>query len=114
MVSCKKICNYIILIFVFVFIVLAVTGCSRTPNAVEASGNAAHQQIEVIRESLPVNCKTKAIQKQLESADFAVEAVVSNCEAQERALRAEKNSWKLLFFLLIAVILTHVIHKVAK
>lgn len=106
--------TYIILAIIFIFIGFMMLGCTKVPDATEAASNAAHQQVEAIRESLPEACKTKAIQKQLESTDFAIEAVVSNCEEQKQALNAEKKLWEMLFFLLSAIVLFHIARKVIK
>lgn len=90
--------------FISLLVVILLSGCARDANPVETATTNAHNTIAGIRESLPTECKTKAIVQQLATADSAVDVVYSTCEIQKESITQEKIRWKWSFFGLLIVV----------
>lgn len=101
--------------FAFLLILtISLSGCAQKPDPVETAVGAAHEQIAAISESLPAQCKTAAIKKQLKSADTSVDVVEYACNARTDAINAEKLRWKWAFISLLIIVLANIARKVIK
>lgn len=109
----RKISKYVLIWTIFLLI-LCLYGCVKQPDAVETATSAAHQQILAIKESLPKECQTKAIEKQLKAHDATVETIKTNCDIQKAQITSEKLRWKWSFFALALVIAAYIARKVLK
>lgn len=103
-----------ILIGTILILILFLAGCVKQPDAVETAANAAHQQIVAIKESLPKECQTKAIEEQLKAHDSTVETIKTNCDIQKAQITSEKLRWKWSFFALTIIIAAYIARKVLK
>lgn len=83
------------------FFAFILTGCVKNVDPVDTIATAAHQQIIAIRESLPPECNTSVIDKQLNAHDATVDSIVSTCESQKSALDSERLRWKWAFIGLV-------------
>ncbi len=92
---------------------ILLTGCAGQTDPVETVADSAHQTIASIRESLPAECKTKAIEQQLNTADSTVDAVVSTCDMQKEALTQEKIRWQWSFIGLLIVVCAYIIKRLS-
>ena len=91
-----------------------LSGCVKHTDPVDTIANTAHQQIVAIRESLPPECKTAAINEQLKAHDGTVESMKAMCDTQKSALNSEKLRWKWSFFALLAAIGLYIARKILK
>lgn len=97
-----------------VLLILCLAGCAKQTDALNDAATVAHETIADIGYSLPKECKTEAVNKRLETADTAVDSVVSACESQKATIDQERIRWKWSFFALAIIILFHVGKKVIK
>ena len=95
-----------------IFLLIILSGCVKNTDPVDTIANTAHQQIVAIRESLPPECKTSAIDEQLKAHDGTVESMKAMCDTQKTALNAEKLRWKWSFFTLLAAIGLYIARKI--
>ena len=95
-------------------LILFLFGCAKHTDPIDTIADAAHQQIVAIKESLPKECQTKAIDEQLKAHDTTVESIVSNCNTQKEALNAEKLRWKWAFLATVIMIAAYIARKVMK
>ena len=96
---------------VFLFI---LTGCAKNADPVDTIADTVHQQIGAIQESLPPECKTAAIDKQLKAVDGTVDSIKAMCDTQKAALNSEKLRWQWAFFALVAGIGLYFVRKILK
>lgn len=102
---------WLILLVVLVFM---LCGCVKQSDSVETATEAAHQQIVAIKESLPKECQTKAIEKQLKAHDATVETIKTNCDTQKAQITSEKIRWKWSFLALSFLVLAYIAKKILK
>lgn len=98
----------------FLILALLLTGCVREADPVDTAANAAHQQIVAIKESLPKECQTKAIDNQLKAHDDTLNTIVNTCNMQKEEIRHEKIKWQTGFFGLLLAIAVFILRKVLK
>ena len=103
-----------VLIGTIVLLIFCLMGCAKHTDPIENIANTAHQQIVAIRESLPPECQTKAIDEQLKAHDGTVDSIVQMCDEQKAKIEAEKVRWKWAFMALALIIAIHVGRKVIK
>lgn len=109
-----KISKYVLIWTIIALLLCIMTGCAKQTDALNDAATVAHQTIADIGYSLPKECKTEAVNKRLETADSAVDSVVSACESQKATIDQERIRWKWSFFALAIIILFHVGRKVIK
>ena len=109
-----KISKYVLIWTIIVLLLFIMTGCAKQTDALNDAATVAHQTIADIGYSLPKECKTETVNKRLETADTAVDSVVSACESQKATIDQERLRWKWSFFALAIIILFHVGKKVIK
>ena len=80
----------LVLIGTILLLILCLMGCTKHTDPIDNIANTAHQQIVAIRESLPAECQTKAIDEQLKAHDGTVDSIVQMCDEQKAKLDAEK------------------------
>lgn len=107
----KYVLSWTVIILLLSFM---ISGCSKTVDPVESLTDAAHQQIVAIDESLPKECRTKAIKEQLKAHDETVESIKMNCDTQRQLLNEEKIRWKWSFITLLVMILAYFGRKAIK
>lgn len=93
---------------------MCLVGCAKKPDATDVAGNTAHDTITVIGETLPAQCKTSAIKKELETAHSAVDTVISTCNTQKELLAEEKARWKWSFIGLVIIIGAYIAKRILK
>lgn len=103
-----------VLIGTILLLILCLAGCVKHQDPVEAAANAAHQQIVAIKESLPKECQTAAIEEQLKAHDTTIETIKTNCDIQKAEITQEKIRWKWSFIALSLIILIYCAKKVLK
>ena len=108
-----KTCKIIFYVLILLLI-CCLFGCAKQQDPVDTAANVAHQQIQVIRDSLPTECQTKAIQTELDAADRSVDSVVETCETQKKVLSEEKLRWKWAFLATVVMIAAYIARKVMK
>ena len=101
----------LILLVVLMFV---LCGCVKQQDSVETATEAAHQQIIAIKESLPKECQTKAIDEQLKAHDTTIESIKANCDLDRQRISNEKMRWKWSFFALAFIVLAHIAKKILK
>lgn len=106
--------KYVLMWTIIVLLICIMTGCARKPDPVETAANAAHQQIVAIKESLPKECQTKAIDEQLKAHDTTIETIKANCDLDRQRISNEKMRWKWSFFALAFIVLAHIAKKILK
>lgn len=104
----------IIFWLILLILVLLMCGCVKQPDSVETATEAAHQQIVAIKESLPKECQTKAIEEQLKAHDATVDSIRENCETQKAQITSEKTKWKWSFFALAFLVLAYISKRILK
>lgn len=109
-----KISKLILAWIIILFFICCMCGCAKNTDPVDNLTESAHQQIVAIRESLPKECQTKAIDEQLKAHDLTVESIKSNCDTQKQILKEEKLRWKYSFLALSTIILVYVAKKLLK
>lgn len=103
-----------VLIFTILLVVLLLCGCAKKADPVDTITDTAHQQIVAIRESLPPECKTAAIDEQLKAHDGTVDSIKAMCDTQKAALNSEKLRWQWAFFALVGGIGLYFARKILK
>lgn len=103
-----------VLIGTIILLALCLMGCVKQPDPVESAASAAHQQIVAIKETLPKECQTIAIEEQLKAHDATVETIVTNCKLKTEKITAEKIRWKWAFGALSIMVLAYIARKVLK
>ena len=74
----------------------------------------AHQQIIALKETLPKECQTAAINEQLKAQDETIDTIVANCHLQKQKIIAEKTKWQWAFGALSLLVLVYFGRKVLK
>lgn len=104
----------IVLIGTVVLLILCLVGCAKQTDALNDAATVAHETIADIGYSLPKECKTEAINKRLETADTAVDSVVSACISQKETIDQERIRWKWSFFALSVLVLLYLGKRIVK
>lgn len=112
--SFAKICAKILFICIIFMFILCCAGCAKKTDPVDTIAASAHQQIIAIRESLPPECQTKAIDEQLKAHDSTVESMKAMCDTQKESLNQEKLRYKWAFLGLLALIAVYLGRKIIK
>ena len=103
-----------VLIGTVLLLILCLMGCAKHTDPIDNIANTAHQQIIAIRESLPAECQTKAIDEQLKAHDGTIDSIVQMCDEQKAKIDAERVRWKWAFMALVMIIAIHFARKVIK
>lgn len=106
--------KYVLTWTIIVLLICIMTGCAKENNAVNDAATTAHETISTIKQSLPKECQTKAIDQQLKTADASVDAIVSACELQKEEINQERQKWKWAFFALTMIVAFHIGRKVVR
>lgn len=94
--------------------VLCLVGCANTTPASESIANSAQASIEAMSQTLTPECKTKAIESQINAAHTAIKAAIKACDNEKDIIIQEKLRWKYSFLALAIIVLVHVLRKVIK
>ena len=97
-----------------VCLLLLLFGCAKNTDSLDVIGNSAHQQIVAIKESLPKECQTKAIDEQLKAHDATVDSIIANCNTQKQVLDEERIRWKWSFLATTLIIVAYFVRKILK
>lgn len=97
-----------------VCLLLLLFGCAKNTDSLDVIGNSAHQQIVAIKESLPKECQTKAIDEQLKAHDATVDSIIANCNTQKQVLDEERIRWKWSFLATVLIIAVYFARKILK
>jgi outer membrane lipoprotein SlyB len=100
--------------YINILFVLCLAGCANTTPASESIANSAQASIDAISQTLTPECKTKAIESQINAAQTAVKATIKACDSEKEIITQEKLRWKYSFLALAIIVLVHVLQKVSK
>lgn len=95
---------------IIVAILLCLTSCSRATTNHEAIG-VVHNSVNTLEQSLPKECKTKAIQSQIDGLHQQLAVAESRCDDAIRQEKTNTVKWKTAFFGLLLVIGVWVVRK---
>ena len=98
----------------YLAILLILCGCTVNQPASETIANSAQESLNAISTTLTPECKTKAIESQINAAQTAIKATISACESEKEIINQEKIRWKWAFIMLSIMILAYIGRKVLK
>lgn len=90
---------------------LAVFGCTTT-STTQKLADGANKQLLAIKESLPSECKTKAIMAQIDSVETQIKAAPETCATEKREIEEQRDKWILAFWLLVAGVAAYFFGKI--
>lgn len=97
-----------------IIILIALAGCTQVTPPSETIANSAQESLNAISSTLTPECKTKAIESQINAAQTAIKATLSACQSEKEIITQEKLRWKWAFMALAIIVLVHVARKVLK
>ena len=97
-----------------ILMVLCMFGCAKTAPTSETIANSAQESLNAINATLTPECKTKAIESQINAAQTAIKATIAACESEKEIITQEKLRWKWSFFALAVMVLVYIGRKVLK
>lgn len=105
----------LILMWLFIiFMLCCIFGCAKTAPASETIADSAQESLNAISNTLTPECKTKAIESQINAVQTAIKATVSACESEKEIITQEKLRWEWSFFALSIIIALYIARKVLK
>lgn len=87
----------------FCMCVLACAGCAGK-SATDSISESVAQQIVALKESLPVECQTKAIYSQIDAIESNKDSIVQSCKADIAKVEAQRDKWMVAFFAIVAIL----------
>lgn len=103
-----------VLIGTILLLVLCLCGCVAKVPSSEHIANSATESLNAISNTLTPECKTKAIESEINAAKSAIKATVSACESEKNVITQGKLRWKWSFIGLALVVLAYIARKVVK
>ncbi len=86
--------------------VFLLFGCSSTP-ATETAISEAVNSLNLIKETLPTECKTEEVEKRFDDVSKTIEKVTVSCKADVKAVKNTNSAlWGVIFMLLGALVIT--------
>lgn len=86
--------------------VFLLFGCSSTP-ATETAISEAVNSLNSIKETLPTECKTEAVEKRFADVSKTIEKITVNCKADVKAVKNTNSAlWGVIIMLLGALVIT--------
>ena len=104
----------IVLIGTILLLLCCLCGCARNAPSSEHIANSATESLNAIEQTLTPECKTKAIESEINAAKSAIKATVSACESEKNVITQEKLRWKWSFIALAVLVLAYIARKVVK
>ena len=95
--------------FLLLFILCSCGMKSATDRVVDS----AITTLDALEHSVPVECKTKAINEQFLAVKANIESIKATCDAEKKIIEQSNIKWKVAFFSLIIIIAVWVLRKVA-
>lgn len=99
---------------IIAMVVLCLFGCAKTKPASETIADSAQQSLNAIGSTLPKDCMTPAIEKQLNATETAIKAMVTACNSEKETINQEKLRWEWAFIALALIVAVHIGRKVMK
>lgn len=90
-------------------ILCSCTNGSATHDAIVNAKNS----VDILNESINTECKTPAIEKQINNIKKQIDSIKPICENDIAVIRADKVKWKTAFFALLFVVLVFVSQKIS-
>lgn len=97
-------------IIAFFICILGCAGCA-SKSATDSISKSVAQQIVALKESLPVECQTKAIYSQIDAIESGKNSIVQSCKADIAKVEAQRDKWMVAFFAIVAVLCGFVVKK---
>ncbi len=82
-------------------------------SATDSVVNSAIQTLDALEQSIPTECKTKAINSQFIAERVNIESIKTTCEIEKQAIEQVKIKWQIAFFSMIAIIVIWFVRKIA-
>lgn len=86
----------------YLLIALLLTGCAKT--ASQSATEAALAQVDVVEQSIKKECPQAKIDKDMNALRASINSQLSTCEAEQARIQANKTTWQVAFFALLAII----------
>jgi hypothetical protein len=106
--------KYIFSWIIIIFMLCCIFGCAKSTPATETIANSATESLNSLESTLTPECKTKAIESQINATKMAIKATVSACESEKAVITQEKLRWKWSFFATLIIIAVYIAKKVLK
>ncbi|MBR2250935.1 MAG: hypothetical protein IJ881_00630 [Neisseriaceae bacterium] len=90
-------------IIAFFICILGCAGCA-SKSATDSISESVAQQIVALKESLPVECQTKAIYSQIDAIESGKNSIVQSCKADIAKVEAQRDKWMVAFFAIVLVL----------
>lgn len=90
---------------VLILSLLFLVGCANDKPASVAIGDSITETVQAVEKNLTDDCATESVKAQLTAIKTQVSAMSRACEAEKETMQAEMNSWKLVVFVLVGLIL---------
>lgn len=90
-------------ISLFLIVLLGCAGCA-SKSATDSISESVTQQIVALKESLPVECQTKAIYSQIDAIESSKDSIVQSCKADIAKVEAQRDKWIVAFFAIVLVL----------
>lgn len=74
--------------------------CTKEPTVIDTQYNSIQNQIDAVKESLPEECMTPAVQSQFSAIESQLSAQRTTCESAVEAEKANAKLWELLTYTL--------------
>jgi hypothetical protein len=78
------------------------------------SVDVVNNSLNALEESLPKECKTKAIQLQFDGLRKQTAAIENSCDKAISKVTVEKNKWLFLFLAELIIIAVYILRKITK
>lgn len=82
---------------------LVCMGCA-SKSATDSISESVAQQIVALKESLPVECQTRAIYSQIDAIESSKNSMVQSCKADVAKVEAQRDKWMIAFFAIVLVL----------
>ena len=84
---------------------LLLVGCANEKPASIAIGDSITETVQAVEKNLTDDCATESVKAQLTAIKTQISAMSRACEAEKETMQSEMNSWKLVVFVLVGLIL---------
>lgn len=97
----------------FFILIVACAGCA-SKSATDSIMESVEQQIVALEVSLPAECKTESINKQIDAIKATNESMAKSCRADIAKAETQRDKWMMAFFAVAFVLGWLIVKKVEK
>ena len=95
-------------------LVLLLFGCAKNIPASESIANSAQESLNTLEQIIKPECKTKAIESQINATKTSIKAMVAVCESEKDIIDQQRIRWMWSFIALAVIVLVNILRKVLK